>query len=153
MIKYFDGNHGKMNRIASAWTSGWTPVLAPCFPRSTQCTHAGPARSTPHVLPTRSTTRGGPLVPRTLSMRIQAGTFCARSVVPQQLQQTTAAGGPIATCVTSNLLLQHPNETLATYVWNSWNTCNVRLKHLQNTQKHLKAIANVYNIQIYFDNI
>jgi hypothetical protein len=40
----------------------------------------------------------------------------------------------IAICATPNLLLQYPDETLVTYVWNSWNTCSIHLKHLQ---KHL----------------
>ena len=30
-----------------------------------------------------------------------------------------AAGGPSATCATTDLLLQHPDETLATYIQNS----------------------------------
>jgi hypothetical protein len=64
------------------------------------------------------------------------------------------AGGPIATCVTPDLLLQHLDETLATYV-------RKQLKHLEHTsetpvkhlKKHLKAIVNACNIQIYFYNI
>jgi hypothetical protein len=142
----------KWSNISMETTEKWRGMLAPRRPHASartlsraapQCTHVGPARSAPHALPTRSTTRGGPLV----STRMQIGTFYVRSVAPQQLQQVIAASGPIVICATLNLPLQHPNETLATYVR------NIRLKHLQNTWKHLKYVANAYNILIYFCNI
>jgi hypothetical protein len=41
----------------------------------------------------------------------------------------------------------HPVETLATYVQNSRNTCDIRLEHLQNTRKNLKT--HVQPLQIY----
>jgi hypothetical protein len=31
----------------------------------------------------------------------------------------------------SDLLLQHPYETLTTYIWNIWNTLNIRLQHVR----------------------
>jgi hypothetical protein len=39
-----------------------------------------------------------------------------RPNVIQQLQQVAATSGSIATCATSYLLLEHQDETLATYV-------------------------------------
>ena len=38
----------------------------------------------------------------------------------------------LATCIYMqhpNLLLQHPDKTLATYIWNRWNIWNIHLKH------------------------
>ena len=43
----------------------------------------------------------------------------ARSAVPQQLQYAAMAGGSNSTYATSDLLLQYPDETLATYVRNN----------------------------------
>jgi hypothetical protein len=45
---------------------------------------------------------------------------------------------PVAKCATSNLLLQHLDKILTTYIQNSWNPCNIRLKHLH---KHMIAIT------------
>jgi hypothetical protein len=39
----------------------------------------------------------------------------------------------------SDLLLQHPYETLATYPWNNWKTWNIRLQHALSAQCHLVA--------------
>jgi hypothetical protein len=154
MNKYFDGNHGKMKGIASARTSGRMPVPAPLFPAQHPSAPTrgplGPHHTRcPHDL--LSTTHGGPLVPRTFSVRMQA---CRDILCPLGGAPATAASGygRWSHCNMCNIkfTLQHPNETLAAYVRN---TCNVHLKHLQNTQKHLKVIANAYNILIYFGNI
>jgi hypothetical protein len=59
------------------------------------------------------------------------------TVVPQQRSKWLQLVDPIATYTTPDLLFQHSYETLARYVWNSWNTCNIRLKHLQRTSKTL----------------
>jgi hypothetical protein len=45
----------------------------------------------------------------------------------------------IVACATPDLFLQHLDETSTTYVRNSRNICNLRLKHLQNTRKDLKT--------------
>jgi hypothetical protein len=49
----------------------------------------------------------------------------------------------LATCMYMqylDLLLQHPNKTLATYIWNIWNT----------QLKHTCIAINICNIPIYF---
>jgi hypothetical protein len=45
----------------------------------------------------------------------------------------------IATYATTDLLLQHPDEHLQHTSETAENTCNIRLKHLQNTRKNLKT--------------
>ena len=55
---------------------------------------------------------------------------------------------PLPTCIscaTPDLLLKHPDATLATYKKDRWNTWNMCLKHVK---KHMKNIANIRNIQI-----
>jgi hypothetical protein len=92
--------------------------------------------------------RFNPLAPPPLPTRMHT-----RPSSPARRHPNSCIRGLIATCAITDLFLQHPDETLATYIWNSWNTYNIRLKHLQNTWKHLKDIANICNIQIYFYNI
>jgi hypothetical protein len=46
-----------------------------------------------------------------------------------------------------DLVLKHPNESIATYVWNRWNIWNIHLKHM------CIAHYNMRNILIYFCNI
>jgi hypothetical protein len=82
----------------------------------------------------------------------------ARAVRPRV---GTARAHPLltctATCATLDLPLQHPAETLATYVWNTCktpekleNTCvaiaNIKMKHLQHTYE------NTWNICIYMQH-
>jgi hypothetical protein len=66
---------------------------------------------------------------------------------PNNYSRRLRQSGSYSTCTTSDLLLQHSDKTLATYVQNSWNTCNIHLKHLQNTRKKHEttcvAIANI----------
>jgi hypothetical protein len=86
-------------------------TLFPC-PHPVSRAHTRPAARL-----TDSTRR--PLAPPPLTTRMQAGTVCARSAAPQQLQQVAAADGSNAICPTLDLLLQHLAITLATYVRNN----------------------------------
>jgi hypothetical protein len=53
----------------------------------------------------------------------------------------------IATCVTLDQLLKHPNETFETNFWNTWNTWNISLQHVY------IVIATYVTFQIDFCNI
>jgi hypothetical protein len=62
------------------------PVPAPCFSRlhPGAPTRGRATRTSRAIYPNYNTQR--PLVPHTLSMRMQAGTLCICSAAPQQLQ-------------------------------------------------------------------
>jgi hypothetical protein len=107
--------------------------------------HPGAPTRGAHAMRTACTTRPTdntrrPLMPRMLSTRMQTGI-----VWPTRRHPVAAAGcgpvagGPIATCATPDLLLQHLDKTLATYV-------RKQLKHLEHTSKtlvkHLKTLES-----------
>jgi hypothetical protein len=56
--------------------------------------------------------------------------------------------GAIATCTTSDLLLKHPNETLATYVRRQMkylkHASETLAKHLKTDEKSLQNICNIH---------
>jgi hypothetical protein len=66
-----------------------------------------------------------------------------RPDITQWLQQVVATVGFIATCATPDLLLQHPDETLATYVRKQLkylqHMSETLAKHLENTCKTLQC--------------
>ena len=57
--------------------------------------------------------------------------------------------GPIATCATPDLFLQHPDKTLTTYVRNSWNTKNMRLKHLKSYFKYMQHTNEILTTYVW----
>jgi hypothetical protein len=100
--------------------SGRTPALH-------SISHA--RASTPPSKPAFRVPKRGPCHPDDAHVaRLRAGTACA----------------PLTSHAHCNMcntwsILQHPDEMIATYVRNSWNACNIRLKYLQNTRKNLKT--------------
>jgi len=108
-------------------TSGWTHARASMFP----CTMF-PA------LVRYACPRGACVTlmsPALLDLRW--GPF-ARSAAPHQLQQAAAESESHSTCATSHLLLQHPDKTLATNVWNICKAPEKIWKHVCSHCKYCK---------------
>ena len=101
----------------SAWTSGPRPA-SPLALRLLHATRPTRSNSTPLEW----------LAPPTLPILTRAYTIWTSK---EQEEETLRRGieGEEGDA-TLDLLLKHPNKTFATYVWNSWNICNRRMKHL-----------------------
>jgi hypothetical protein len=74
-----------------------------------------------------------PTLPAPLSSSARSLCSPRACTMPKQLQQTVLAGW--VTLRHLDLLLKHSDKTLATYVRNNWNTCNMCLKHLETLEK------------------